>query len=129
MSQQPPPNDPPSGRGTSDRTLDPPGIDPVATEGKGPGSANVGVTGIVALTAYLMAFAVFLLYCLIVVWPVPTPAGLGKVETAAATATPGPTPSPAATPNRAATPAGQTPSSATPTPTTSVSAATAVPMR
>ena len=42
----------------------------------GPGSSRVGVPGIVAILAYLVGLAAFLLYILIAVWPIPSPAGL-----------------------------------------------------
>ncbi len=42
----------------------------------GPGSSRVGVRGIVTILTYLCALAAFLLYVLIVIWPVPSPAGL-----------------------------------------------------
>src|SRR6185436_11933049 len=40
--------------------------------GPGPGPGNVGVTGIILLTTYLVLFTLLLIYALIKVWPVPT---------------------------------------------------------
>ena len=42
----------------------------------GPGSSRVGVPGIVAILTYLVGLAAFLLYILIVIWPIPFPAEL-----------------------------------------------------
>jgi hypothetical protein len=42
----------------------------------GPGSSCVGVPGIVAILTYLAGLAAFLLYVLIVLLPIPSPAGL-----------------------------------------------------
>src|SRR6185295_2180314 len=122
MSQQPSPNDTqrgaPNNPGTATGTLGNPGIDPVKGEGKGPGAAHVGVKGIVALTAYLVLFAIFLIYSLIVVWPVPTPSGEDNLETANATAAAKETPAPAvSTPPTTTAGATSTTPSPTPTPT------------
>jgi hypothetical protein len=42
----------------------------------GPGSSLVGVPGIVAILTYLTALAAFLLYFLIVIWPITPPVGV-----------------------------------------------------
>jgi hypothetical protein len=92
-----------------------PGMDP--TSGTGPGSGDVGIVGIVALTTYLVLFTLFLIYALIVVWPVPTPSGQPDDAKAA------PSPSPTANPGATGTPVARqtaTPTAAptaTPTPT------------
>ena len=86
-----------------------PGMDPV-TGGTGPGSGRVGIFGIVALTTYLVLFTIFLIYALVVVWPVPTPSR----ETA--DARPTPTPLAAVTPAEAQTPAARQSPTQSPTP-------------
>ena len=84
-----------------------PGMDP--TSGTGPGSGDVGIFGIVALTTYLVLFTLFLIYALIVVWPVPTPSGQPDDTKPAA--------SPSSTPNQVATVTPPTRQTAAPTPT------------
>jgi hypothetical protein len=119
MSQNNPPIGGAANAGAANDKLGFPGMDPVKGGGDGPGGESVGVVGIVALTFYLVLFALFIIYCLVVLWPVPTPSGDAKpVTTAAATPTPTPTPRPAGTPTPApnTTAPGQTPT-ATPTPT------------
>jgi hypothetical protein len=118
MSQQPP-NNPQSGgspkAGSANDELDSPGMDPVQDAGNGPGGGSVGAAGIAALSLYLVLFAVFLIYCLVVLWPVPTPSGQAKAGTPVPAATQTPTPSPVRT-TPAPTPPAATPTS-TPTPT------------
>jgi hypothetical protein len=95
-----------------------PGMDP--TGETGPGSGNVGIFGIVALTTYLVLFTLFLIYALVVVWPVPTP------SRESADARPTPAPSATVTPAAAQIPAaGQSPTpSPSPTPPRPGAAAT-----
>lgn len=86
-----------------------PGMDP--TSETGPGSGNVGIFGVVALTTYLVLFTLFLIYALIVVWPVPTPSGQPEVAKAA------PSPSPPANSVATGTPAPRQTAAPTATPT------------
>jgi hypothetical protein len=92
-----------------------PGMDP--TSEAGPGSGNVGIFGIVALTTYLVLFTLFLIYALIVVWPVPTPSG--QPDDAKAAPSPSSTAKPvtAGTPAPRQTAAATAAATATPTPT------------
>ena len=68
---------------------------------EGPGASRVGVTGIVTISAYLLAWAGVCFYALIVLWPTPTPARTeaapagqttASAAPAGASATPGATP-------------------------------------
>lgn len=118
MSQQPPPESTRDGSwdaaGRSETDLATPGINPVTGGEGGPGSGRVGVVGIILLTTYLVAFTLFLIYALVVVWPVPTPSG----EPAVAKATPSQPASsaPAATQAPKAGPSPAATAAATPTP-------------
>jgi hypothetical protein len=77
---------------------------PAAVEaGQGPGGGYVPLLGIVPLALYLVVAIALCLYGLIVLWPVPTPAGASPIDSTTsenATANPQPAPqrSPAATP-------------------------------
>ena len=92
MSEQIPPERTEDGTwdaaGRSEADLANPGMNPVTGGEGGPGSGRVGVVGIVLLTTYLVVFTLFLIYALIVVWPVPTPSG--QPDIAKATASPSP---------------------------------------
>lgn len=108
-----------------------PGMDPVVGGETGPGSGRVGVFGIVALTTYLVLFTLFLIYALVVVWPVPTPSRENvdarptptptATVTAAAAQTPTPGQSPASSPTPARPGAAATSPSPTPSPSPTAS--------
>lgn len=88
-------------------------VNPVnGTGGGGPGGREAGIIGILALAFYLILFTLFVIYCLVKIWPGPTPSR-ENAPTSAASASPSPTaivtPSPSPTP-----PPVQTPSPAQP---------------
>jgi hypothetical protein len=89
MSQQSPPSQSQpansAGGGGSD-DLNNPGMNPVNGSGKGPGDGPVGIFGIIALNVYLIVFALFLVYGLVVLWPGDTPSGQAKQGTTATNA-------------------------------------------
>lgn len=64
---------------------------------KGPGDSHVGPAGIIVTAVYLLLVAVSLFYCLIKVWPYPTPSTTPKTAQSAGPAAT-PTPPPAAQP-------------------------------
>jgi hypothetical protein len=75
-----------------------PGMDPTggARGGKGPGGKETGTVGIIALALYLVLFTLFVIYCLVKIWPVPTPSrneppSASPSPSASATVTPSPT--------------------------------------
>ena len=100
-----------------------PGIDPVnpvsETGGGGPGGKEAGTIGIVVLALYLVLFTLFVIYCLIKIWPSPTPSR-ENAPTAAASASPSPsasvTPSPSPTPPPVQTPSPAPSASPSPSP-------------
>lgn len=120
-----------------------PGMDPVkptrGTGGGGPGEKEAGVVGILALSLYLVLFTSFVVYCLVKIWPVPTPsrenpptatASPTPTPTPTVTPTPGPTAAPTQTPTpRPASAAGQASPTPSPSPTASPSPSELQPSR
>ena len=94
--------------------------------GTGPGDKDVGATGIVVLSLYLIAAILFCFFGLIVLWPGPSPSGQlppGKVAIT-------PTPTPSSTPSSDSTTQSSLSPSAvvnTPTPTPSAAVSSASP--
>lgn len=118
------------------------------TESNGPGQGLMGPGAIIGIVAYILLFAVFIIYSLIVVWPPLRPKEVQKrledeakanqervLREAAATASPSPSPipspspSPSPTPSPAVSPAATAEATAQPTatvpPTSSLTAAAA----